>query len=192
MYSRILQNIQRHVVLTDSEQAYFVSLLRKKSLRRRQYLLQEGDICRYENFIVQGCLRTYEVGLNGQEHVLQFGVEGWWIGDMYSFLTETPSKLNIDALENAELLQIDRASLEALYLEVPKFERFFRIIIQNAFIAGQQRLLSNLADNAEARYLDFLKRYPNIEQRVSNAQIASYLGISPETLSRIRKNLSKA
>lgn len=192
MYPLILQNIGRHIALSDSEQAYFLSLLHSKKLRRRQYLLQEGDVSRYENFIAKGCLRAYEVTPNGQEHVIQFGIEDWWIGDMYSFLTETPSKLNIDALENSEILQISKASLELLYQEVPKFERFFRLIIQNAFIATQQRLLSNLTDNASARYLEFLKKYPRIEQRVSNVQIASYLGMSPETLSRIRKQLTES
>ena len=191
MYDLILQNISKHIQLTEVETDYFTSVLQIKRIRRKQYLIQEGNVSRYEAFVNKGCLRAYHVDEKGQEHIAQFAIEGWWIGDMYSFLTSTPACLNVDALEDSELLCIDKPSLEELYLQVPKFERFFRIILQNAFIAHQQRIIANMSKTAEERYLEFIKHYPQLEQRVPQHQIASYLGITPESLSRIRKQLSE-
>ncbi len=191
MYALILQNISKHIQLTQEETDYFISVLQIKKLRKKQFLVQEGDVCRYETFVNKGCLRAYHVDEKGQEHIAQFAVEEWWISDMYSFLTSTPAYLNVDALEDSELLCIDKPSLEELYLHVPKFERFFRIILQNAFIAHQQRILANMSKNAEDRYLEFIERYPQLEQRVPQHQIASYLGITPESLSRVRKQLTE-
>lgn len=191
MYDLILQNISKHIQLTEVETDYFTSVLQIKRIRRKQYLIQEGNVSRYEAFVNKGCLRAYHVDEKGQEHIAQFAIEGWWIGDMYSFLTSTPARLNVDALEDSELLCIDKPSLEELYLQVPKFERFFRIILQNAFIAHQQRIIANMSKTAEERYLEFIKHYPQLEQRVPQHQIASYLGITPESLSRIRKQLSE-
>jgi CRP-like cAMP-binding protein len=190
MYDLILQNISKHIQLTQEETDYFTSVLQIKRLRKKQYLIQEGVVSRYESFVNKGCLRSYYIDEKGQEHIAQFAIEGWWIGDMYSFLTSTPARLNVDALEDSELLCIDKPSLEELYLQIPKFERFFRIILQNAFIAHQQRIIANMSKSAEERYLDFIKRYPHLEQRVPQHQVASYLGITPESLSRIRKQLT--
>lgn len=189
-YERILQNIARYIQLTHEETEYFVSILQVKKLRKKQYLVQEGEICRYETFINEGCLRVYQVDEKGLEHVAMFGTEGWWISDMYSFLASTPAQYNVDALEASEVFCIDKPSLEELYLRIPKFERFFRILLQNAFIAQQQRIIAALSKTAEERYLDFLERYPLLEQRIPQHQIASYLGIAPESLSRIRKQLT--
>lgn len=191
MYDLILQNISKHIQLTQDETDYFTSVLRVKRLRRKQYPIQEGDVSRFESFVNKGCLRAYYLDEKGQEHIAQFAIEGWWIGDMYSFLTSTPARLNVDALEDSELLCIDKPSLEEMYLQVPKFERFFRIILQNAFIAHQQRIIANMSKSAEERYREFIQRYPQLEQRVSQHQVASYLGITPESLSRIRKQLTE-
>lgn len=191
MYDLIPQHIAKHIQLTQEETDYFISILQIKRLRKKQYLVQEGDVCRYESFVNKGCLRAYHVDEKGQEHVAQFAIEDWWISDMYSFLTGTPARFNVDALEDSELLCIDKPSLEELYIQVPKFERFFRIILQNAFIAQQQRIIANMSKGAEERYLDFINRYPQLEQRVPQHQIASYLGITPESLSRIRKQLAE-
>lgn len=190
MYDLIRSNISRFVNLTDEEFSFFTSLLKHKKLRRKQYLLQAGDVCRYEAFVIKGCLRTYSVDEKGQEHVLQFAMEDWWTGDLHSFLTETVSYYNIDALEESEVLQIDNASLEKLYIAVPKFERFFRILMQNSLIAFQKRLMNAIRVKAEDRYVEFVNKYPQLEQRLPQHQLASYLGITPETLSRIRKQLS--
>jgi CRP-like cAMP-binding protein len=153
--------------------------------------VQEGDVCRFETFVNKGCLRAYHIDEKGQEHIAQFAIEGWWISDMYSFLTATPARFNVDALEDSELLCIDKLSLEELYIQVPKFERFFRIILQNAFIAHQQRIIANMSKTVEEHYLDFMNYYSQLEQRVPQHQVASYLGITPESLSRIRRQLTE-
>jgi len=176
--------------LSDEEFNHFISLAKQRKIRKKQYILQAGDVCRYESFVISGCLRAYYVDDKGQEHILQFAVEDWWIGDMHSFLTETPATYNIDALEESELLQLDKASLEKLYKLVPQFERFFRIKIQNAFIHLQQRIIASMSETAEQRYLQFIEKYAELEQRLPQHQVASYLGITPEFLSRIRKNLA--
>ena len=186
----ILQNISRHIQLDKTEADFFVSLLQTKKLKRNDYLLKQGDICRTENFIIKGCLRTYTIDENGTDHIVMFGIEDWWVGDLFSFLTVSPSMYFIDALEDTEILQITKSDLDKLYERVPKFERFFRLILQNAFIAQQQRINQNLSYTAEKRYLDFVAKHPNLEQRFSQKQVAAYLGITPVFLSMLRKRLS--
>ena len=186
MHELIKAHIARYIDLTDAEFNSFTSFLKHHKLRRKQYLLQAGDPCRYESFVIKGCLRTFSVDEKGQDHVLQFATEGWWAGDLHSFLTGAPSMYNIEALEETELLQLDKDSLEKLYKEIPKFERFFRLIIQNAFIALQQRVSGTMSEKAEDRYNDFINKYPDLEQRLPQRQLAAYLGITPEFLSRIR------
>lgn len=173
-------------MLTEEDTVVIESLFTAKKFRKRQYILQEGDITRYETFIVKGVTRTYEVDNDGQEHIIQFGLEDWWVGDLYSFLTETPTRYNIDCLEDTEVLQINKPNLEILYQKVPAMERHFRILIQNAFIASTKRVSASLAMSALERYDEFMNRYPQIGLRVTNNQIASYLGITPQSLSRIR------
>jgi CRP-like cAMP-binding protein len=183
----LLKNIARFIKLTPEEEKYFISILKVKKLRKKQFFLQEGDVCKYQAFVYKGCLRTYEVDKKGAEHVIQFAPEDWWTGDLYSFFTNTPSRLNTDALEDTELFIFDHQAIEELYHQVPKFERYFRLLMQNSLIALQHRVLSNMTQSAAERYCDFLQRYPKIEQRVPNHQIASFLGIKPESLSRIRR-----
>ncbi len=166
----ILENVARHIQLDKIEIDFFVSLLQDKKLKRKDFLLKQGNICRTENFIIKGCLRTYTIDENGFEHILMFGIENWWVGDLYSFLTQTPASFFIDALEDSEILQISKDNLDKLYERVPKFERFFRLILQNAFIAQQNRINQNLSFTAEQRYLDFIKKYPQLEQRISQKQ----------------------
>lgn len=186
MWDLLLKNLNKYVTLTSDEVAIVQSLFVYRKFRKRQYIQQEGDVTRFETFVIKGVTRTYDVDDNGQEHVVQFGIEDWWVGDLYSFLTETPSAYNIDCLEDTETLQITKQDLELLYERVPRMERHFRILIQNAFIASTRRLSTSLSKTAAERYDDFIKRYPHIEQRVPNHQIASYLGITPQSLSRIR------
>lgn len=187
----ILENISRHIDLTEEEADYFISLLKQKTIRKRQFLLQSGEISRHETFVVKGLLRAYTIDKSGYEHVAMFASEGWWISDLYSFLTQSPGSQNIDALEDTEVLQIEKDDLERLYLEIPKFDRFFRILLQNAFVANQQRILASISLTAEEQYLAFVRKYPSLEQRVPQHQVASYLGITPETISRIRRSLTK-
>ena len=190
MFELIRKNIAKHIHLTDDEFDYFTSLIKTKRLRKKQFLLEEGEICNHECFVNSGCLRLYYLDDKGQEHIVQFAVLDWWIGDQFSFLTGQPSRYFIDALLESEVLLIEKTKLEELYIKIPKFERFFRIAFQNAFVAIQQRILAKLSDPAEKNYLDFVHRYPEIEQTVPQHQVASYLGITPESLSRIRKQLS--
>lgn len=191
MYDLILKNISRFITFTPEEEQYFTSLLKFKKLKKKQYLVQEGDIVRYDYFVNKGCLRTYSIDEKGQEHVVQFSIEDWWTGDMYSFLTQTPARYTIDALEDTELLCLEKNALEELYVKVPKFERFSRHLLQNAFVSLQERVIANLSQTADERYCTFIEKYPLMEKRLPLKQIASYLGITPESLSRIRSNYNK-
>jgi len=191
MLHALVGTLGKYVSLTPEEVQVIASLFSFRTYRKRQYIMQEGEINRFETFIVKGLTKTYEVDEKGQEHIVQFGLEDWWIGDLYSFLTETPSKYNIDCIEDTEVFQITKPNLEVLYEKVPKMERHFRIIIQNAFIASTKRVASSLAKSAADRYQEFIVQYPQIEQRVPNHQIASYLGITPQSLSRIRAQAKK-
>ncbi len=186
-YESIIKNISKYITLTEKETEIFTSLLKYKAIKRKGFLLREDEVCRHETFVTKGCLRTYYVDQNGLEHVLGFSIEDWWAEDLYSFLTNKPARLCIDALEDTEVLQIEKLNLEKLYEEVPKFERFFRLSFQNAYIAQQERITFNLSSTAEERYLSFKNKYPYCEQRFPQKQIASYLGITPEFLSTLRK-----
>ena len=191
-FNIILRNVSRHITLTKSEAEIFRSLLTYRRYRKRQYVLQEGNVCRQENYVLSGSLRAYHIDRDGFEHVTLFAIEDWWISDLGSILTQTPATLNIDALEDTEVLQIDPPSLDTLYEKVPKFERFFRILLQNAFVVHQRRILDIIARTAEERYEDFSGRYPAFLQRIPQKHIAAYLGITPEFLSRIRRKKSAA
>ena len=191
MYDLILKNISRFITLTPEEEQYFTSLLKLKKIKKKGYLLQEGDISRHQYFVNKGCLRTYTIDEKGLEHIIQFAIEDWWNGDMFSFLTQTPARFTIDALEDSELLCLEKNALEELYIKIPKFERFFRHLLQNAFIALQERIVANLSQPADERYCTFITKYPDMEKRLPLKQIASYLGITPESLSRIRSNYIK-
>lgn len=186
MHTRILSSVMRHVQINEREIDFFETLLKPRTIRKRQYLLQAGDICRYETFVNEGLLRAYSVDEKGQERIVMFAQEGWWTSDLYSFLTATPAVLNIEALEDTSVLQLEKVDLERLYLEVPKFERLFRILFQNAFVTHQHRILSSMSQSAEDRYRYFLQKYSGLDQRIPQHHIASFLGITPETLSRIR------
>ena len=191
LYNLILANVAKHIALTAEEKKFFCSLLRVKKLRKRQYLLQAGDVSRFEQFVTKGCLRAYYADEQGHERIVQFALEGWWIGDMASFFSGEPATLTIEAMEDSELFQIDRNDFELLLEKIPKFERFFRILLSNAHIAHQRRVLSHLTGGAQERYLDLRTKYPSFEQRIPLRHIASYLGVTPEFLSRMRKQLAK-
>lgn len=187
MFELLLKKINEKIALTAEEEDLCKTFFLPKKMRKRQYLLQEGDVCRYTAFVEKGALRTYAVDEKGSEHIIQFAIEGWWTGDLFSFLTSEPSVYNIDVLEDAELLLLTRTAQEELLQKLPKFERFQRLLIQSAYIALQRRLVVNLSLTAEEKYTHFVKAYPEIIQRMPQHMIASYLGITPETLSRIRK-----
>lgn len=183
--------IRKHVTVPDKDLEQVSSFFVFRKYRKKQFILQEGDICRYETFILKGCCRTYELDEKGQEHILQFAPEDWWAGNLYSFLTETASAYAIDCLEDCEVLQISKQGLEDLYRKFPVMERYFRIIIQNAFITLQKRVMINLSKTGADRYKEFIEKYPQIENRVPDHQIASFLGLTPQSLSRIRSQFLK-
>lgn len=178
--------------LEEHEIDFLATVFKERKVRRRQFILQEGDICKYNSFVIEGCFRMYLVDENGKEHNLQFAVENWWIGDIGSFHSEQPSKLNIEAIENSVILQIKKEDQLKLFVDFPKFNRIFRVFTENALVSLQKRVLQNISSTAEERYLDFLERHPYFFNRISNVQIASYLGVTPEFLSTIRKRLAKS
>ena len=190
MFEVLLQSIREKISISKEEFDFCKTLFIPKKLRKRQYLLQEGDVCKYTSFVEKGILRTYTVDEKGNEPILQFSMEGWWIADIYSFLTNEPSPYNIEALEECELLLITKPSWDILLEKVPAFERYFRILIQNNLIATQRRLMSSLSETAEEKYTKLINNFPGCLQRVPQHMIASYLGITPETLSRIRSQIA--
>jgi CRP-like cAMP-binding protein len=186
----LLKNIGRHIQLDSEETDFFISILQGRKLKRKEFLLRPGEVCKTENFITKGCLRAYTIDENGFEHILMFGIEDWWIGDLHSLLTQGPATYFVQALEDAEVIQYTKENLDKLLVRVPKFERFYRIMLQKSLIALHQRVSQNLALSAEERYINFVKKYPHLEDRLSQKQIAAYLGITPIFLSVLRKRLA--
>lgn len=185
----LLDYISEYVSLTEEEQSVLVSKFRIRKFLKGHFVVQNGDVSQHENFVLSGCLKKFYIDDNGEEHVVFFAVENWWMTDLGSFITQTPAELNVQCLENSVLAQIHYNELQQLYSEVPKLERFFRLIIQKAFVAAQKRIIDNFSLSATERYLKFRERYPNIEQRVPQYLIASYLGITKEFLSKIRSQI---
>lgn len=190
MFDLLFKSINEKVSLSADDLQLLKPFFIPKKLRKKQYLLQEGDECKYTAFVEKGSLRSYTVDEKGTEHITQFALEGWWITDNYSFLTGESSVYNIDALEDAELLLITSFAMEDMLRAVPKMERYFRLLLQKNLIALQKRLSYKLSRTAEEQYEGLTNDFPSILQRVPQHMIASFLGVTPETLSRIRKQLS--
>lgn len=184
-----LDYIRKYVDLSAEEESLLLSVLRIRKYRKGQFVVQQGDICRYENFVLQGCLKTFYTDDTGQEHVIMLAIENWWTSDLGSFLRRQPADFNVQCVEDSLLVQLTYESFEQLYKTVPQMERLSRIIIQKAFVASQKRLVNNFSMLAKERYLQFRSQYPQIEQRVPQYMIASYLGITREFLSKIRNQL---
>ncbi|WP_316780675.1 Crp/Fnr family transcriptional regulator [Pedobacter antarcticus] len=189
MIDILFKHIQDKVSITEMDKELIKPFFIEKKLRRKQYLLQEGDVCKYLSFVSSGLIRTYNVDEKGDEHMSVFGWEGWWISDFNSFLSGEPSVFNIDAIEEAELLLISLSNYEALTLAVPVMDRYFRILYQNSLVTKEKRLMSSITHNAEEKYVQLVNSNPQIIERIPQNLIASYLGIAPETLSRIKKKL---
>jgi CRP-like cAMP-binding protein len=187
----LLDYFDRLFPLNKEEQELVTEKFHSRLFRKRQYVLQEGDVCTQFYFVVRGCLRMYKIDDKGNTHILQFAAENYFINDLGSFHGVKPSALNIDALEDTVVLQISRDDLISLYTKAPIFHRIFRVLIENSFVRLQERLLQNISSTAEERYQTFLENYSHLINRLSQVQIASYLGITPEFLSRLRRKLSQ-
>ena len=188
----LIEYFNKLIPLNNAEKSIVKEVFKERRVKRRQFILQEGEVCKLNTFVVTGCFKMYLVDDKGKEHNLQFAIENWWIGDIGSFHSERPSRLYIEALENSIILQIKKEDQLRLFIEYPKFNRIFRVLTENALVSSQRRILQNISSSAEERYLDFLERYPHFFNRISNVQIASYLGVTPEFLSKIRKNIANS
>jgi CRP-like cAMP-binding protein len=191
MFELLFQKFAEKIELTEEEKNLSRSFFVPRKLRKKQYLLQEGDVCKYVAFVEKGLLRSFTVDDKGHEHITQFAFEGWWIADQVSFLTGEPSEYNIEALEDCELLLLTKQAEDEMLEKIPKFERYFRILLQNNLIATQKRLASSLSQTAEERYNELISVCPDtLPKRLPQHMLASFLGISPETFSRIRKQMT--
>jgi CRP-like cAMP-binding protein len=183
------KNITNQVALTPKELELVHQLFQHKTYKKKTMLLNAGEVCNFEAYLIKGCVKRYYIDRNGDEVILQFAIEDWWISDMVSFTEQTPSHLFIETMEETELLQISYQNKEILFREIPKLERVFRLLVQRAYSVLENRFFTGITATAEERYLNFIKKYPALPQRVPQYQIASYLGITPEALSRIRASL---
>jgi CRP-like cAMP-binding protein len=191
-YKKVLTDyIDKRLNISEEEKEIIASSYTLKSFQKKEHIFTQGKPCSIETFVVKGTLRLYHVDNKGQEHVLLFAFPEWWVGDMASFNTGEPSSLTLQVLEETIALVIDPTEKEVLLKKVPKLERLFRLMIQKNLSVLQKRFLLTISANASDRYLELIERSPGIEQLVPQHQIASYLGIHPESLSRMKKQLLK-
>ena len=187
----IIQNIAKHVSLTPDEQNLFLSKTATKIFKAKTILLSAGELSNETYFVNSGILRSFYINDNIIEHVLHFACEGWWIGDMYSYISEKPGNLFIEVLEDAEIVMLSKENHQELYQKIPKLECFFRILAENSLVAHQERLMDNLSLTAEERFEKFCFKYPTLLQRIPQKQIASYIGVTPEFFSKMKARMLK-
>ena len=187
---RLIEHFETYLPLNEEEKKWVEARAILRKIKRRQMILQEGFACKHYSFVMEGCFRMYRVDNKGTEHNIQFAAENDWIADIGSFHSGKPSQLFIEAIESSIILQIEKQDLYFLYTNIPKLDRIFKVIIENKYVELQDRVLQNISSTAQQRYLNFLEQYPTLSLRLPNVQIASYLGITPEFLSKIRKDLS--
>ena len=184
---QLLKNIQRHILLSDFEEQQLISSLTVRLIHRKELILEQGKMCKKLYFVESGSLRAFNVNGDGKESTIMFAVQDWWITDMNCFVNQKPALLSIESLEDSKIIEWDYYLLEKLYHKIPKLERFFRILFQNAYIREQLRALHNISFTTEERYRQFIENYPEIVEKVTQKQIASYLGVTPEFLSSVKR-----
>lgn len=185
----IIQNIEKIISLTDEQKELILSKIELNHYKAKTVLLNAGEVAKYSYFVKSGILRSFTINDNIVEHVLQFACEDWWIGDMYSLISQKPSNLFIEVNEDAEVALLSKENQEELYYKIPKLERFFRILTENSLVAYQERLMDNLSLTAEERFEKFCSKYPSLIQKVPQKQIASYIGVTPEFFSKMKAKL---
>ncbi len=188
---KLFANFDNYIPLNEEEREDLSKRVVERKIKRRQFILQEEDICKHYTFVAEGCFKKFQVDQKGTEHNLQFIAENDWIMEIDSFYNEKPSRVFIEAIEPSVIFQITKPDLIELFMSNPKFNRNFRVIIENRFVELENRVLQAISSTAEERYLTFLNQYPKLSQRLPNTQIASYLGITPEFLSKIRKEIAQ-
>ncbi len=189
-FQLLVKHFEAYLPLTEREVQLFEGRVSQRQIKRRQAILQEGFPCQHYSFVLEGCFRMFAVDRKGVEHTIQFAAETNWIADIGSFHSGKPSGLFIEAIEPSLILQIEKQDLYFLYTNIPKLDRIFKVIIENKYVELQTRVLQTISSTAQERYLTFLEQYPALALRLPNTQIASYLGITPEFLSKIRKDLA--
>lgn len=189
MTESLKKHIREYIDISDEKLEKYCNTFQYRKLKKKEFLLKEGNICEFEGFVVSGCFKIFHTDRNAGEQIVYFCIENWWISDIDSFINKIPSKLNIQALEDSEILLIAREDKEKIYDEMPEIERLMRVKFQLWIIALQRRLIDNLSKLSEERYTEFLKDYPQIAHRLNNIQIAAYLGVTPEFISRIRRKI---
>lgn len=187
----LLHNLRRYVDFSEAEAQQLAAITKATRFKKRQFLDQPGFVSNHRNYILQGAFRSYFIDDEGKDHTVQIAIEDWFVSDFYSYITRTPATLYVEALEDAVLLQMSYADVEGLCKDIHNLSEYFRITTEKAFAYSRMRALSNLSKSAEERYLEFAEMYPSIVRRVPQKIVASYLGMSPEFLSKIRSQLSK-
>jgi CRP-like cAMP-binding protein len=183
--------IKKHIDLNENEESIILSKIKERKYLKNQFLVQQGDVCRYICFIVSGCVRSYHIDDDGNEHTVSFSIENWWSSDMGSFITQKPADYNVECIEPTSLIQFDSVLMEELYKTIPKLERVFRIITQNALVSAQRRVVNTFSKTARERFEIFRENYPELEQRIPQYMIASYLGVTKEFLSKIKGQIAR-
>jgi len=191
MHPSIISHLKQYINLTEHDLQLFQSCLNSISVDKGKFLLQPGTQVKHEYFVLKGCLKAYYLDEKGHSHIIQFAIENWWIGDFDTFFNGIPSRLHIETIEHSTLLSINYNTLQQLFKTAPIFERYFRLLTTNAFISQRKRILSSLEKDTKERYVEFCESYPNIEDRIPDYDIANYLGVSAERLSRIRSKLKR-
>jgi CRP-like cAMP-binding protein len=190
-YTPLLNNLRRFIDLNEAEEARIANEVVSVNLKKKEFLLEAGKVCRDQFFVTNGCLKSYSLDQNGVAHITTFAIEGWWVGDMLSYTKETPSHYFLQALEETKVLALSKDNLEKLLIDIPKLEKFFRVLYQRSLSSFISRSNENISMTAEQKYEVFKTKYPKLEQRISQKNIASYIGVTPEFFSLLKRRLLK-